>query len=176
MLVIQIGSYTQSISKKNCQEQRMMASGPHRPNQIFSDCMAPGIFSCPELEPLTSSQNQCDQETPPETSKAACTGCKNFHKTTDKTSKKLPQNRIIPNYLNILNPPPQNLGAFHAELSFPHLCLDGQAIFGVGFWHDQLGQLSRQPRHGSSQGAHPNATFPLRNEALISRPVGFIIP
>lgn len=45
-LIIQIGSYTQSISKKNCQEQRMMAR-PHRPNQIFSDCMAPGNFFVP---------------------------------------------------------------------------------------------------------------------------------
>ena len=21
-------------------------------------------------------------------------------------------------------------------INFPHLCLDGQAIFGVGFWYD----------------------------------------
>ena len=85
-LIIQIGSYTQSISKKNCQEQRMMAR-PHRPNQIFSDCMAPGNF----FFARSLSHSSCKKHLQKLPKLIAPTQFKDFHKTTGKTNKKYSQ-------------------------------------------------------------------------------------
>ena len=62
-------------------------------------------------------------------------------------TKQVHHSQWVKIYVCTILPPTKPPGRVHfAHQVLPHLCMDGQAILGVRFWHHQLGQLPRQPR------------------------------